>query len=90
MEQLNEQNAYVRWSVDEAGTPKASLRMSVWRRTPEGMDDELVASINIGDPMNTAAQLARLAVDSDFYLKSDWRRAQKMKRIRKAMGYSYP
>lgn len=89
MQRLNDDTGYVRFGVDEPGTDKASIRVSVWRKTPEGMDDELIASFNLGDPTNLAEMFGTLATENEPGL-TFYRKGQKIKRIRKALGYAYP
>lgn len=65
----------------------AELFIIVWERDEQGRDT-VIGEIRQGDPMDYAELMVRFALEREGL--SDYRRAQKMKRIRKAMGYSYP
>lgn len=60
----------------------AMLYVIVWQ------NDQRIGEILMGDPMDYAEFIAREALAHEGL--SDYRRMLKMKRIRKAMGYSYP
>lgn len=54
--------------------------------------DTIIAVINLGDAMDAAETLARLAIQHETNTRmgtSETRQARKLKAIRKAMGYTY-
>lgn len=65
----------------------AELVVRVWERDARGLDT-VIGEIRQGDPMDYAELMVRFALEREGL--SDYRRAQKMKRIRKAMGYTCP
>lgn len=59
----------------------------------DGADGPVIAVINLGDAMDAAETLARLAVERETNTRmgtSETRQKRKIKAIRKAMGYAYP
>lgn len=67
--------------------PNAEMFVRIWARSERG-EDYVIGEVCMGDPMDYAAFVAREALDREKL--TDYRRMQKIKRIRKAMGYSYP